>query len=457
MKIKLTAILLPLLLIGCGKKTSKDSISSLKTSDVVYGTDDRKDLEDEFNSIIRERALSTATQIPANKFKISNNEVSYDNKLLKEQTIGAGGAKLCSDEKFADQTAIGRCSGFLIAPNLILTAGHCLQGQNDCANNKWVFDYQWDEGLGKIHPLKASNIYSCKKVVAQKVEGQGLDYAIVELDRNVEDRAPLSFRTSDKISDSVDLTVIGSPTGLPTKITSNGKVRNNEMPLFFSTTLDTFHGNSGSAVLDSDTGLVEGILVRGDTDYVKDQERGCMVVNYCDEGLCRGEDVVRTAAIPNLKEIVDLYTNPLAETDSSSPFIPTLVDAPSEDLLDGPIFHHEDNIGLQLRDNATTVYTFKVEKDQLIKKIRIGLKLSHTYMSDLIIYLRSPDGTYATIFDREMTEEQNLDRIFDDNTGDENGLSGLVGRYSAGTWQMYIKDMNRGDTGVLNQVILKIE
>ena len=77
-------------------------------------------------------------------------------------------------------------------------------------------------------------------------------------------------------------------------------VRKNVNPIYFSSNLDTFGGNSGSAVFNADTGEVEGILVRGEADYVNDRRRGCKVPNQCSDGGCRGEEVTRITNIKNL-------------------------------------------------------------------------------------------------------------------------------------------------------------
>lgn len=53
--------------------------------------------------------------------------------------------------------------------------------------------------------------------------------------------------------------------------------------------LDTYGGNSGSAVFNDRTGEVEGILVRGEVDYT--YKGNCMVSNVCTDSGCRGEDV----------------------------------------------------------------------------------------------------------------------------------------------------------------------
>jgi len=69
--------------------------------------------------------------------------------------------------------------------------------------------------------------------------------------------------------------------------------------------LDTFGGNSGSAVFNAETGEVEGILVRGENDYVWSDENGsrCRVPQQCTNDACRGEDVTR---ITNIKTLMNM-------------------------------------------------------------------------------------------------------------------------------------------------------
>ena len=57
----------------------------------------------------------------------------------------------------------------------------------------------------------------------------------------------------------------------------------------------TLGGNSGSAVFNSATGLVEGILVRGEQDYVLKGD--CRVSNVCPVDGCRGEDVTKISNV----------------------------------------------------------------------------------------------------------------------------------------------------------------
>ena len=51
------------------------------------------------------------------------------------------------------------------------------------------------------------------------------------------------------------------------------------------------------------TGLVEGILVRGEQDYKKNVERDCREISRYPEDGGRGEDVVRITNIKILKNL----------------------------------------------------------------------------------------------------------------------------------------------------------
>ncbi|MBC7429063.1 MAG: trypsin-like peptidase domain-containing protein [Bacteriovorax sp.] len=262
---------------------------------VVYGDDDRKDIYDSPNPIYKILAVSTAAMI-------SNLQVS----LQTDGTSNITGGTLeedgvCSDARFAKQMVAANCSGFLVGENLLVTAGHCIQSMNDCGSYKWVFGFSNDAGEKSSYSIPAINIYTCTKIISRTLDRNTMnDYALVQLDRKVERRAPLKFRTSGKISDTSGIVVIGHPSGLPTKISDGANVRDNKNKYFFQGNLDTFGGNSGSAVFDTKTGLVEGILVRGERDYEGDPVQNCTRPKVCKMNECRGEDVTR---ITNIKEL----------------------------------------------------------------------------------------------------------------------------------------------------------
>jgi hypothetical protein len=61
-------------------------------------------------------------------------------------------------------------------------------------------------------------------------------------------------------------------------------------------------------VFNQATGDVEGILVRGDTDFVFNGE--CRISNVCSTNGCRGEDVTRVSQfaenVPHIDSMVEL-------------------------------------------------------------------------------------------------------------------------------------------------------
>ncbi|RLA66855.1 MAG: hypothetical protein DRQ88_05355 [Epsilonproteobacteria bacterium] len=253
-----TLIILPSL-ISCSR-SGNDEISMVN-SRAIYGEDNREDISSKTLPKYLKWSKAVAGQIPAYRlrerrygFKFS----SYDENL-------------CLEEKFSKQRTLPNCSGFLVAPDLLVTAGHCVNSET-CPNSRWIFDYHIESKQYENEILDEKNVYACKSVIISK-EGT-LDYALIELDRKVGNRTPLVFRKKGKVSSRGKLVVIGHPSGLPLKITNGGKVIDNYSKNVFTTNLDTFNGNSGSPVFNESTGKVEGILVSGNTDYEQDPS-GC--------------------------------------------------------------------------------------------------------------------------------------------------------------------------------------
>jgi len=272
---------------------SSTAMASQKGIDVIYGEDNRKDVFESTDSALVELSKSTAAMIGMENLKAANGEYRISAGTLESRGI-------CSQERFSKQISAANCSGFLVAPNVLVTAGHCIKSDYDCSSYKWVFDYKVDHSDQGAINVPASSVYSCKKIITRSLDQLSKnDYAVIELDRKATDRRPLAFRKKGKVSKGASIAVIGHPTGLPTKIADGAKVRSLATKYFIAN-LDTYGGNSGSAVFNVKTSEVEGILVRGENDYVYDSKLGCQVSNKCTDTGCRGEDVTY---ITNIKEL----------------------------------------------------------------------------------------------------------------------------------------------------------
>jgi hypothetical protein len=75
-------------------------------------------------------------------------------------------------------------------------------------------------------------------------------------------------------------------------------VRNNKAPDFFVANTDTYAHNSRSPVFNDNDSVVEGILVRGETDFV--ECNGCQVSLVCANDECKGEVCTRTTVVASL-------------------------------------------------------------------------------------------------------------------------------------------------------------
>lgn len=266
------------------------SAATLASTQIIYGNDDRVEIQDVQNLMIQNLGKSVAARVSNWSLDIREDKFSYsDSSLLSDMWAGA----VCADEKFASQPTVADCSGFLVGEDLLATAGHCaLDGEGivkneetfECQSASWVFDFKMQNGSANLKDINVKNLYNCKEVIIGKLTDDE-DFAIIKLDRKVIGRTPLKLRSSGKVDLNQEIFVIGHPSGLPMKYAGGAQVRENNNQFFFSTNLDTFGGNSGSPVFNALTHEVEGILVRGRTDYVDSEYEGnyCTRVNTCDQ------------------------------------------------------------------------------------------------------------------------------------------------------------------------------
>jgi V8-like Glu-specific endopeptidase len=271
--------------------------STFGKTKVIYGEDNRLDVFETTNSLHVELSESTAAMIPNYKIKeVNSYEVELEGKSLEERGM-------CASERFAKQSTAANCSGFLVDGDKLVTAGHCMKTQSDCDGSSWVFDYKVTYSDQEKVIVDKSQVYKCKKIISQSLDSTTEnDYAFIQLEKEVKGKKPLKFRTSGKAKVGDSLVVIGHPTGLPTKISAGAKIRSVN-DIFFVANLDTYGGNSGSAVFNATSGVIEGILVRGAQDYKYDPSQGCQVSNTLGNDSGRGEDVT---LITNIKELMDL-------------------------------------------------------------------------------------------------------------------------------------------------------
>ncbi len=245
-----------------------------------YGIDDRKEVED--IDWIKDYTRATAVMIRKKDLK--------GNKLyaptLRQELEYAHKTKKFEGVRYLDQPIAAYCTGFLIAPDIMVTAGHCIETMDDADDYLWLFDYtienNYNPRTGYL-TVDLNNVYRVTEIMdallydgAQFDEDLNLvdvsyDYSFMKLDRE-SDRRPYRFRTGGTVGLFTDMYTIGCPSGLPLKLTDNAFVVGNSENEWFKTNIDGFPGNSGGPVFD-ELGWIEGIHVRGSIKYSKERKK----------------------------------------------------------------------------------------------------------------------------------------------------------------------------------------
>lgn len=279
------------------------SINTFSQSKTIYGEDNRKDLYQVTNPLHQKLAKSVAALFYNGRLNV-NDEGNFN---IQNYFSHRGNAlNLCEGERFREQQMTGFCTGFLVGPDLVATAGHCIYDETDCSWSSVVFDFALEREHTAIEHVKKENVYRCKEVVKMSFSpfwGHVADYSVIRLDRKVVDREILKVNPNP-IDPGAKLLVIGHPDGMPMKVADQAYVRKvKKHSKFFVTNTDSYGGNSGSPVFNEMTGMVEGILVRGPADYI--EKNGCRVSKICAMDGCSGELVTKgqlilPAVLPHL-------------------------------------------------------------------------------------------------------------------------------------------------------------
>ncbi len=208
--------------------------------------------------------------------------------------------QFCKDEMFFNEPSVPfSCTGFLIAPDLLVTAGHCVYAVNTpnqelknesglaCEAFDWLFGYQQNkDGSVSLDQVSSDELYHCKQIIFanQKETSPYPDYALIRLDRPVKGRVPLTLALDNpKVGSSVKM--MGHPFGTPTKISDQAQIlRNSPSASSIVTNLDAFVGFSGSPVFNSENKVI-GILVGGtpSANTYEESQNKCERLNHCDD------------------------------------------------------------------------------------------------------------------------------------------------------------------------------
>jgi subtilisin-like proprotein convertase family protein len=288
-----------------------------------------------------------------------------------------------------------------------------------------VFGFAIEQPNGTAQVALRDNVYSCRELIHAQAPSNGADFGVIRLDRPVTNHVPLRLRQSGAIRAGDGIFVVGHPAGLPQKLADGATVRSVNTD-YFVANLDTYGGNSGSAVFNAVTREVEGILVRGETDFVS--SGSCQVSNRCSSSGCRGEDVTR------IDQVLSFLPSPTQ---------PPPPPEPSE-------FSATPNLSIPDRNMTGVSSQIQVTRTTAAQQIQVKVNIRHTYRGDLKIVLVAPDGTNVVLKNANSSDGQDdVAGTYGDTLTSVDPLARLSNRSVGGIWTLKVADTFRFDRGTL--------
>lgn len=228
---------------------------------IIYGNDDRIDVYEESDPARLRWAASTCGLFDASDVTLNSNGTFS----IQTYSYTNFGVPACPDEPFGNQPLSAFCSGFMVGPDLIATAGHCIN-PGTLRSTVFIFGYQMLDANTPVTTFDRNQVYAPVEVVDWALIGD-LDHAVLRVDRPITSPGAVSLpiRREGVVPNGTRIGAIGHPTGLPLKLAFGEEsiVLDNSPEAYFTTNLDVYGGNSGSPTFNAETGVVEGIVVRG--------------------------------------------------------------------------------------------------------------------------------------------------------------------------------------------------
>lgn len=228
-------------------------------ADAIYGEDNRKDIID------LERAPEHAVHVRAADcvaavFRAEDIRYYGHKPETRLFTYNYGkDVNLCRHEPFLAQEAGAYATAFLVAPDLVVTAGHVWR---QVVHPRFVFGFRMVDRERAQVDIPLTEVYEADRVVDLAYDrSTGADWAVIRLSRKVENHEPARIRRGDPPPAGTPLYTIGHPGGLPLKFSDGARARGWYRRDFLIANLDVLSHSSGSPVFNAIDHVVEGLVV----------------------------------------------------------------------------------------------------------------------------------------------------------------------------------------------------
>lgn len=268
----------------------------------IFGSDDRLNLYEVQDELIREQAPSVVSLVRQSKLKLSGDHYKVEAKTLTQAM------NFCEDSRFSKELMIANCSGALVAPDLILTAAHCVDDKKPEEEYYVVFDYIKNSPYQRFDRFSKDQVFKIKEISYADFEfGYGTtwnDIALVRIDKKV-DRKILKVDYDSSYRVGTPLYLIGYPLGISQKVVGGESLLSlNITPNSFRHELDSFSVNSGSPIFDELTGMIIGVHVRGTGLNAVETQANCRDWHIGVSGKDYSEGNTLHLSAPTLRNII---------------------------------------------------------------------------------------------------------------------------------------------------------
>jgi subtilisin-like proprotein convertase family protein len=125
----------------------------------------------------------------------------------------------------------------------------------------------------------------------------------------------------------------------------------------------------------------------------------------------------------------------------------------------GRYVYHSVDVPKTIGDNTSVSSTLFVNEAFCVGDVDVAINITHTYIGDLVVELRSPEGETVVLHNRSGGSTANIVALYDDEGQAPSGpgaLSDFDFATPTGLWTLTVRDQATGDVGSLNGWLLRI-